>query len=98
MSDDHGNDGRGPLERAYDTEVIPLMREVRRLCKVHGIRMVAGFDLDRTTDTGEPLLASCNTVPRHDLDNASERLRAAVVSFTNRGPDASAAIVVVVTR
>ena len=74
MSDD-GDDTRGPLERAYDEEVVPLMIEVRRLCKIRGIRMAAAFDLDVREEDGEAMMGRHTTELGDDINNASERLR-----------------------
>jgi hypothetical protein len=56
MSDDN----RGPRERAYDEEINPLMAEIIRVCKQHGIPMFASFELDQRPDRDpdDPLMCT----------------------------------------
>ena len=90
------DDARGPLERAYDDEVVPLMIEVRRLCKVHGIRMAAAFDLDVREEDGEALMGRHTTVLGDDFDNASKRLQGVLGAMYPAEPRAYA--ITVMTR
>jgi hypothetical protein len=99
MSNNEELDERGPLEQAYDSDIRPLMRDVRRLCNVHGIRMVAGFDLDlrpESEDANDRLLATHTTVvSTADLDLVSSRLRAAVVVLKDLGPSTTMAFTLI---
>jgi hypothetical protein len=55
-------DNRGPMERAYDDEIAPLMKQIIAACKRAGIPMIAQFQLDEK-DNGEPLYCTTNIVP-----------------------------------
>lgn len=52
-------DERGPLERAYDAEIAPLMTQIIAACKRAKIPVVAGFQLDFKEDEDQHL--TCTT-------------------------------------
>ncbi len=56
-------DARGPRERAYDELISPLMGQIIKICKEHGVPIVASFELDMNPESAaedDPLC--CSTV------------------------------------
>lgn len=61
-SNSEEEDTRGPLERAYDEDISPLMDQVIALVQKHKINMVMSFQLDDSGDGTGPLLCSTHII------------------------------------
>jgi hypothetical protein len=67
MSDEELDDEIGPKERAYDEKISPLVTEILKLCKEHGIALTATFFLDGET--------TCSTHYEGDYETSPAMLR-----------------------
>ena len=56
-----------PKEKAYDTQISPLVAQVIALCREHKINMFATFALDR--DDSDDVLACTTAQPQNDPDD-----------------------------
>ena len=69
------SDTRGPLEKAYDDRIAPLMTQIIEIAQAEGIPMYATFVLDEREEN-DPMLCTTAIPGKADTDNVVNRLRA----------------------
>lgn len=78
----------GPLEKAYDEHIAPLMSQIIALCKEHHINMCASFQLDHNEEQGCAM--HCTTLLQgkdadsriRNMGNAAYPSRSSVLAMT----------------
>lgn len=80
MSDDE--DTRGPRERAYDDELVPLVLQMQAICKRERMSFVAVFALD-----DDPALGVCASVEEIEDDATAVVRRVARAVMGPRAAD-----------